>query len=81
MTPLQPPAPVLTIEVNSTSDGPAINPSVACDNDPGTPGEQCTLRGAIQRANAVEGDDLITFNIPPTAQNCDVRVLHSLLDG
>ena len=66
-----PAAPVLNIVVNSTTDGPAIDPTAACDNDPGTPGEQCTLRGAIQRANAVAGDDLITFNIPATAQDCE----------
>ena len=38
-----------------------------CDFDSGTAGEQCTLRAAIQEANALAnsgGPDVITFNIP-----------------
>src|SRR5215831_2605134 len=42
----------LTITVNTTGDGDALDPNSGCDVDAGTPGEQCTLRSAIQRANA-----------------------------
>ncbi|MEP6819542.1 MAG: choice-of-anchor Q domain-containing protein [bacterium] len=61
----------LTIVVNTTGDGDALNPNADCDADAGTMGEQCTLRAAIQRANAVSGDDAITFNIPTSQPNCD----------
>src|SRR6476646_2942878 len=47
----------LTITVNSSGDADALNPNTDCDTDAGTPGEQCTLRAAIQRANAVAGED------------------------
>jgi predicted outer membrane repeat protein len=60
-----------SIEVNSTGDGDNLNPAVGCDTDAAAPGEQCTLRAAIQRANALSGDDEITFNIPATQPNCD----------
>src|SRR5947207_8638726 len=42
-----------TIEVNTTGDGDNLNPSAGCDTDAGTPGDQCSLRAAIQRANAL----------------------------
>ncbi len=59
------------IEVNQTGDGNNVDPSAGCDADAATPGEQCTLRAAIQRAEVLAGDDTITFNIPTTAPNCD----------
>jgi len=37
-----------TIEVNTTGDGDNLNPSAGCDTDAGTPGDQCSLRAAIQ---------------------------------
>jgi len=37
-----------------------------CDVDQAVPGEQCTLRAAIQQANATQGDDLILFDISGT---------------
>ncbi|HSB28331.1 MAG TPA: hypothetical protein VLE19_10770, partial [Pyrinomonadaceae bacterium] len=58
------------IEVNTTGDGDNINPSAGCDTDAATPGNQCSLRAAIQQANAVAGDDEIHFNIPLTEPNC-----------
>src|SRR5262245_62067609 len=61
----------LTITVNTTGDGNALDPNTGCDVDAGTPGEQCTLRSAIQRANAVAGEDTIDFNIPTSQPNCD----------
>lgn len=62
------------IEVNTTGDGDNLNPSTGCDTDAGTPGDQCSLRAAIQRANALAGDDEIRFNIPTTQPNCDPSV-------
>ena len=56
-----------TFEVNSTADtaDPLPNNGI-CDVDAGTPGNQCTLRAAIQSANGTgaPGADIITFNIP-----------------
>jgi len=53
--------------VNQTSDEPDANTADnTCDTDLGTGGAQCTLRAAIQQANAYAGTDadLIRFNIP-----------------
>jgi predicted outer membrane repeat protein len=36
-----------------------------------TTGEQCSRRAAIQRANALVGDEDIRFNIPATQPNCE----------
>jgi len=66
-----PSAPLASIVVNTTGDGDNIDASAGCDADAATPGEQCTLRAAIQRANTAAGDDTITFNIPATEPNCD----------
>src|SRR5438067_488815 len=54
------------IEVNTTGDGDNIDANIGCDADAARAGEQCTLRAAIQRANALAGDNTITFNIPTT---------------
>src|SRR5215208_167423 len=59
------------IEVNSTGDGDNLNPSAGCDTDAATLGDQCSLRAALQRANALTGDDEIRFNIPSSQPNCD----------
>src|SRR5258705_1985563 len=56
---------------NTTSDADNLDPNAGCDTDAATPGEQCSLRAAIQRANALAGDDEISFNIPSTQPNCD----------
>ena len=53
--------------VNLTSDEPDANTGDAvCDTDLGTGGSQCTLRAAIQQANAYAGTDadVIRFGIP-----------------
>lgn len=51
-----------TFIVNSTGDGADANPGDGvCET--ATPGE-CTLRAAIQEANALAGTDTIHFNIP-----------------
>ena len=54
----------LTITVNATGDGSALDPNSSCDVDAGTSGDQCTLRSAIQHANAVAGADTIDFQYP-----------------
>jgi CSLREA domain-containing protein len=54
-----------TFVVDSISDAADINPSDGtCDTDSSTPGNQCTLRAAIQEANAATGADAINFGIP-----------------
>jgi CSLREA domain-containing protein len=58
----------LTIIVNTLGDAPDTNaPANAdgiCDTDAATPGDQCTLRAAIQETNAVSSDDTINFSLP-----------------
>jgi hypothetical protein len=44
----------------------AITTSNTCDTDGFKSGDQCTLRAAIQQANATAGADAINFNIPGT---------------
>src|SRR5215218_5439583 len=56
-----------TFTVNSTADTPDAFPtSNTCDTDVFTSGDQCTLRAAIQQANATAGADTINFAIPGT---------------
>lgn len=56
-----------TFVVNSTADTPdASTAGTACDVDVFTNGDQCTLRAAIQQANATSGADTINFAIPGT---------------
>ena len=51
----------LGFTVNSTGDGPdADTGDGACDDG----GGRCTLRAAIEQANAIVGPDSISFNIP-----------------
>ncbi len=53
------------IVVNVTTDDPDANVSDGvCDTDLSTPGSQCSLRAAIQEANARAGKDIINFAIP-----------------
>jgi CSLREA domain-containing protein len=55
------------VTVNLTSDESDANTGDSvCDTDLGTGGEQCTLRAAIQQANAYPGTDadVIRFGIP-----------------
>jgi hypothetical protein len=54
-----------TFSVNETGDqGDASAGDGVCDRDGVTPGSQCTLRAAIEEANALGGADNIHFNIP-----------------
>ena len=56
-----------TFTVNSTADTPDAFPtSSTCDTDVFTSENQCTLRAAIQQANATAGADAINFNISGT---------------
>ncbi len=56
-----------TFTVNLTADTPDANLSnAACDVNPAASGKQCTLRAAIQQANATAGADTIRFAIPGT---------------
>ncbi|HEX8248317.1 MAG TPA: hypothetical protein VF599_09110 [Pyrinomonadaceae bacterium] len=56
---------LVPIIVNIDTDQPDANPNEGiCDVDADTTGSQCSLRAAIQTANARAGFDLINFNIP-----------------
>ena len=62
--------------VDRTSDALDFSPDDGlCDIDPSTTGEQCTLRAAIQQANADNNPsevDQINFNIPSSSDpNCN----------
>jgi CSLREA domain-containing protein len=66
-TSLPPANAATTFTVNSTADTPdASTASNTCDTDVFTGGDQCTLRAAIQQANATAGADAINFAIPGT---------------
>lgn len=54
------PASAATFPVDDTGDGADANPG---DGACATAGNLCTLRAAIQEANALSGDDTITFDI------------------
>jgi CSLREA domain-containing protein len=55
-----------TFTVNSAADLADVNVGDGiCDADAAV-GQLCTLRAAIQQANATTGDDTIKFNIPGT---------------
>src|SRR5439155_6067538 len=57
-------APLATFTVNQTGDqNDANNNDGLCDTDLATAGQQCTLRAAIQQANATAGADSITFTV------------------
>jgi CSLREA domain-containing protein len=56
-----------TFKVNSIADTgevPADQGDGRCDSDPVTDGKQCTLRAAIEEANASGALDEIVFNLP-----------------
>ena len=66
-----------TFVVNDNGD--AADSSISngiCDSS-GAAGDQCTLRAAIQEANAVFGSDTITFNLPTS----NTITLNSALDA
>lgn len=52
------------IVVNMTGDEPNVSSgNERCDADANEPGDQCTLRAAIETANARAGRDSVSFNI------------------
>ena len=56
-----------SIVVNDTDDTALPSDAASqniCDVDPNTPGNQCTLRAAMQLADQRGGDQSITFDIP-----------------
>ena len=54
-----------TFVVTTTGDEPDADlADPVCDVDDAASGNQCTLRAAIQEANATPGTDLIHFAIP-----------------
>jgi CSLREA domain-containing protein len=57
-----PPSCGLAYSVDSTGDGHNVGPVTQCNDGTG----HCTLRAAIEAANAHAGDDGIFFNIPTT---------------
>jgi len=74
-------APLLgSIQVNVSNDADNLDPSSGCDTDAAVAGEQCSLRAAIQRANALAGDDEITISIPATQPNCDPGGAHCTIN-
>jgi len=75
-----PSAGLASIVVNTTGDGDNLDANVGCDTDAGTPGEQCSLRAAIQRANTLAGDDAITLDIPASEPNCDATTLKCIIN-
>jgi len=55
------------IIINQAGDEPDVNPiDGQCDVDPDEPGNQCTLRAAIQTVNGVKDDNItkVVFSIP-----------------
>ncbi len=52
------PAQAATLEVDATTDAADANPG---DGECSTAANECTLRAAIQEANALHGDDVIGF--------------------
>ncbi len=54
-----------TFDVNDAGDAGDVAPGDGvCDSDEVTPGPQCTLRAAIEEANALAGPDTINLTVP-----------------
>jgi CSLREA domain-containing protein len=62
------PAQAAIFTVDSTGDQADLAIDGTCDVDPGAP-IVCTLRAAIQEANAAAGADTISFNIAPAGSH------------
>jgi hypothetical protein len=66
------PARAATFSVNSTQDRvDAVQADGVCDADLATPGEQCTLRAAVQQANA--SSDADTIVVPAGTYRLTIR--------
>jgi hypothetical protein len=58
-------SPAAAFVVNDNGDAADVNPgNGSCDTNAAA-GDQCTLRAAIQEANAIFGNDTITFSLVP----------------
>jgi CSLREA domain-containing protein len=57
--------------VNRTGDASDKKINGSCDTSPKKRGQQCTLRAAIQEANATIAPDDIRFRIPTNSPGCD----------
>jgi hypothetical protein len=64
----------ITMTVNSAGDAADATLNGVCDSDAGTAGDQCTLRAAIQEANANADTDTIVFSIPTSSAGCQFGV-------
>jgi hypothetical protein len=53
-----------TFTVNTTADTPDVAIDGICDADGTAPGEQCTLRAALQETEATPAADSIAFDVP-----------------
>ncbi|HQU83249.1 MAG TPA: CSLREA domain-containing protein [Pyrinomonadaceae bacterium] len=72
---------VAPIIVNVNNDREDTSPgNNICDVDLETGGLQCSLRAAIQTANAHPGADIINFNIPGTGDDDQIIVVERELD-
>lgn len=56
-------ATILTVNLATDAAGDVSPGDGNCDSDGGTSGNQCTLRAAIEEANALAGKDTIVFRI------------------
>jgi hypothetical protein len=71
----------VTFTVNNTSnDSDANTADDLCDTDLATSGNQCSLRAAIEQANATAGTDTIAFNIPGIGVQTIFTVLPTITD-
>lgn len=65
-----------TFTVNGTGDqSDATSSDGTCDVNPSQGGPQCTLRAAIQQANATTATDVIAFEIPSSATPSSPHVI------
>jgi Calx-beta domain-containing protein/Big-like domain-containing protein/uncharacterized protein DUF4214 len=63
----------LDFAVNDAGDAADLSLDGICDTD-GAPGEQCTLRAAIQETNNAATDDSINFSLPPSIITLDTEL-------
>jgi len=59
--------PPLNLTANTLGDEADLTLNGVCDTDSVTPGDQCTLRAAIQEANSNPDADTISFSLAPNS--------------
>ncbi|HEX8385318.1 MAG TPA: hypothetical protein VF576_03985, partial [Rubricoccaceae bacterium] len=68
--------PETTLTVNDTGDEPDTDDEDGvCDADADAPGEQCTLRAAVETTNAEEGDDRVVFDLSEEGALAEVQTI------